>query len=529
MNIPKIQKLLLFILLLCSTGSYAQEQYVRDLEQTIYRLNNEFNYTQSITINRNFISNAKNNDERYYGYLFLSYTYRRLFENEVALRYLDTALLYGLNTQHAAYYFKNVTCQKAMTYFNQQHYAQSDSLMKVLARNQYQDLNESDLAKIFVQEGVLLLQDKKYQQASARFNAAIEKVKWMQPCDLPLIYGNQIPLYAATHELTKMDSAFRLAIQSADDCGVAKSKLFAHEMMVQAYSTMGDYKKAFYYLRKLEALNKGYDRNTNLEQITMLDKRFQTKEKETKLLLQGKQIQRKNLFISILLGSLAFTMALVLLGFVVRRNRQQQREEILRVQFTRQLLQNTELERSRIAGELHDGISHDLLILKNAVQADPGAIAGKIDRIINDIRQISRNLHPIMLDKIGLKASLEHLCDEYMQDEQLFVTSAIDYEKLLSPQSELQLYRVVQEALTNIRKYANAHAARISIGPLNRTLMVTIEDNGKGFDVATKMAASTAFGLHSMIERSKAMGGKANISSGAFGTTIQIEIPLRHA
>jgi signal transduction histidine kinase len=244
--------------------------------------------------------------------------------------------------------------------------------------------------------------------------------------------------------------------------------------------------------------------------------------------LQEKQIQRKNFLIAVLVGSFAITIALVMLGLIARRNRRQKHVELLRRRFTQQLLQNTEQERSRIAGELHDGITHELLTLKNTLHNGINFSEIKIDRIINDIRRISRNLHPVMLDKIGLKLSIENLCGRYMKDERLFVMTDINYDKQLSPGGELQLYRIIQEALNNIEKYAGAHAARIVVEPQGHLLIVSIKDNGKGFDVPETLSDGSAFGLYSIIERSKALGGKASISSGADGTNIRIEIPIQH-
>jgi signal transduction histidine kinase len=526
-NFTMFRNLFLLLILVCSAPAIGQGRHIKDLEQHIYRLNNEFKYDQSITAIRNFISTSKNNDDRYYGFLFLSYTYRRLFDDSSALRYLDTALAYGLNSERSEYYKNNVACQKAMVLFNLLKYNAADSIMKVLAAKNYKDLSDADQAKIFVQEGYILFSRKSYKEAEAKYQSAIRLVKTTSPCDLPLIYGRQIQLYGATRQSGMMDTAFRLAIKTADDCGIAKSKLFAHEMMVQYYYSIGDYKNAYVYLRKLEALNAAYGSNVHLEKMAALDKKYQTKEKEARLLLQEKQIQQKNFFIITLAGSFTIIIILVLLAFFVRRHRQQKKEELLHAQFTRQLLQTTEQERGRIAGELHDGITHDLLTLKNTLQKGIDSSEEKIDRIINDIRQISRNLHPVMLDKIGLKPSIENLCERYMRDERLLVMTDINYDKQLTSGGELQLYRIIQEALTNIEKYARAHAAQVVVEPKDHLLLVSIKDNGKGFDVPETLSNGSAFGLHSIIERSRALGGKANITSGDGGTTIHIEIPIQ--
>jgi signal transduction histidine kinase/predicted negative regulator of RcsB-dependent stress response len=528
MGYPMLSSIFLLLILLCNMPAGSQEQHVKSLERNVYLLNNESEYDQSITAIRNFISSTKSNEDRYYGFLFLSYTYSRLFDNTAAWQYLDTALRYGMATANRAYYINNITCQKALILFNLQQYDAADSLMKGLAANSYRDLSAADQGKIFVQEGYILLSDKNYSQAAKKYQDAIRLIRTVSPCDLPMIYGRQIQLYAATGQYGMMDTAFRLAIKAADDCGVEKSKLFAHEMMVQAYQARGDYKNAYLYLRKLDALNAAYNNNAHLGQITALDKKYQTKEKEARLLLQQKQIQGKNSFIAMLGGLFAIIIISALLWFLVRRNRQQKREEQMREQFTRQLLKNIEQERGRIAGELHDGISHDLLTLKNSLQKDTGSSAEKVDRIINDIRQISRNLHPVMLDKIGLKPSIENLCERYMQDERLFVTTDINYDKQLAPADELQLYRIIQEALTNIEKYAGAYATQIVVTPQDHLLLVSIKDNGKGFDVLETLSNGAAFGLHSIIERSKALGGRAGITSGEGGTTILIEIPIQY-
>lgn len=522
-----IRNLFVLLVLLSGMPVWGQQQ-VKDLEQKVYGLNNAFKYDESITTIRGFLAKAETNDDRYYGFLLLSFTYRRLFDDLVALRYLDTALTYGLKTARRDYYQHNAACQQSMILFNLQQYAAADSIMRILAAHNYEDLSASDRAKIWVQEGYISFRNKDYRATEKKYQQAIQQIRTASPCDLPMVYGRQIQLYAAMRQPGMMDSSFRLAIKAADDCGIAKSKLFAHEMMVQSYRAMGDYKNAYLYLRKLEAMNRQYDARAHLEKMTALDKKYQTKEKEAKLLLQEKQIQQKNFSIASLAVSFVVIIILTLIGFLVRRQRRLKREKLLHTQFTGQLLQNIEQERGRIAGELHDGITHDLLTLKNTLQNGIDSSGEKIDRIINDIRQISRNLHPVMLDKIGLRPSIENLCERYMQDERLFVQTEIAYEKQLSPDGELQLYRIIQEALSNIEKYARAHAARIVIAPKDHLLLVSIQDNGIGFDVPETISNGHAFGLHSIMERSKALGGEARITSGDGGTIIQIEIPIQY-
>jgi signal transduction histidine kinase len=250
-----------------------------------------------------------------------------------------------------------------------------------------------------------------------------------------------------------------------------------------------------------------------------------TKEKA----LQLKTLAQKNALIGFLLAGIAA----ILLGFaafyLLLRQRQVKRKAAAQAQYTRQLLENIEEERGRIALDLHDSISHELLGLKQNIRngSTPTPDTGdKIDGIINDIRQISRNLHPVMLDKIGLRLSLETLCEQFMQHESLFISHEINYPTPLPKTAELQLFRIVQEGLSNAHKYARAEAVHVKLEPMKNGLRLVIHDNGKGFDVQDALHSGKAFGLHSILQRSKAIGGHAEIRSDQNGTVIRVEVPI---
>lgn len=106
--------------------------------------------------------------------------------------------------------------------------------------------------------------------------------------------------------------------------------------------------------------------------------------------------------------------------------------------FTKQLLQNTEEERKRIASDLHDSISHELLNLKYIFRKDSATVNTKINSIINDIRGISRNLHPVMFDKIGLQPNIEQLVERIQQQNDFMVSTEIQYR---NPLQRLAMFR----------------------------------------------------------------------------------------
>jgi two-component system, NarL family, sensor kinase len=244
--------------------------------------------------------------------------------------------------------------------------------------------------------------------------------------------------------------------------------------------------------------------------------------------LQFQEIARKNATIGFLGASMLAILLAAALFYLWLKKRQAQveatRQAELQAAFTQQLFAETESERARIARDLHDGISHELLGLKRSSLTDNSEAAQKIDGVIETIRQISRNLHPVMLDSIGLRLSIETFCEQFAEAHNIFVNHDIDYSKNLDKNTELQVFRIVQEALTNAAKHAKAQAANVSISDYNNGVLLKIQDNGKGFEVEKALNSGKAFGLQSIIERARIINTKAEITSTPKGTIIELKI-----
>ncbi len=311
-----------------------------------------------------------------------------------------------------------------------------------------------------------------------------------------------------------------LAVEESEDF---QNQLAFLEILKADALLKKDYKKALMYAEKEKIAQNNLANREMVVKSMELNKKHQTERKEQQIALQAKRILSKNIAIALLLTALV-TFFLIAVVFYYRQNQKKIRLESQRaILYTRQLLEKTEEERKRIASDLHDSVSHELLSLKNTIHESNSS--EKIDTIINDIRIISRNLHPVMFEKVRLAASLEQLVERIQSHYNLMVTTEIQYEdSFLSVSDELQVYRIVQEALSNTIKYAQAFAAKITLTTANDVLHLEIKDNGNGFDVAEKISGSTAFGLHNILERSKAIGGSAKIHSDKHGTVITIEI-----
>ncbi|HUI06935.1 MAG TPA: PAS domain S-box protein [Verrucomicrobiae bacterium] len=208
---------------------------------------------------------------------------------------------------------------------------------------------------------------------------------------------------------------------------------------------------------------------------------------------------------------------------------------------TRRLAQRalaaSEEERRRLSRELHDEASQMFTVLKiklGLLRADPpsdvAALRERLDQLIsltdstdNQLRAVARSLRPPVLDTLGLSAGLEDLCREFAQRAGLIV----DYQGIetlkLSETVSTCLYRVVQEALTNVAKHANAQHVEVRLLTKDGTLQLSVADDGQGFDVA---ASQTGLGLEGMRERIDLLGGRLEIEmQPAAGARLVIQIP----
>jgi signal transduction histidine kinase len=285
-----------------------------------------------------------------------------------------------------------------------------------------------------------------------------------------------------------------------------------------------DFKNALNYSQKIAISKDSMQSKKMANKVAELNQKYQTKKKEQQIILQKETILNNKTTIA-LLGVTSICLFLLVFAISIINKQRKSKLDKQNIQlYTKQLLEKTEEERKRIASDLHDSVSHELLGLKNIADGKQTETNQKIDNIINDIRSISRNLHPIMFDIIGLKASVEQLTERAQSVNDFMVTSEINYEGSMATEKELQVYRIIQEAVSNVIKYAEAMAAKITISEKDNTIDIEIKDNGKGFNVKEVLNGSKSFGLHNIIERSKAIGGKAKITSNKNGTSILIQI-----
>jgi signal transduction histidine kinase/ligand-binding sensor domain-containing protein len=209
--------------------------------------------------------------------------------------------------------------------------------------------------------------------------------------------------------------------------------------------------------------------------------------------------------------------------------------------FARQLITSQEAERARIAGELHDSLGQHLVIIRNwsvlgAQQLDPGAPAqAKLDLItttasqaIAEVRQIAHDLGPYHLERLGLAGTLTDMIRRVAEASSISVTTDLEqYDGTLPGDTEINLYRIAQEALNNVMKHAQATTLHVALKQEGARVRLTIADNGAGFapDAAanTGQGSGPGFGLTSIAERVRLLRGTLTVrSSPGQGTTLEV-------
>jgi signal transduction histidine kinase len=196
------------------------------------------------------------------------------------------------------------------------------------------------------------------------------------------------------------------------------------------------------------------------------------------------------------------------------------------------------MERRTIARELHDQIGQSLTVLKlmigQAGRSTPdkagGVLSeaqGVVSELIQQVREMSLNLRPSMLDDLGLLPTLLWHFEKFSKQSGIRINFAHDgLERGLTPEINTAAYRIVQEALTNVARYAGVKEVNVLIRGDEKSLYIEIEDRGTGFDPA-KLEANTSTGISGMRERVHLLGGKLIIETRpGEGTCLMVNIPV---
>jgi len=201
------------------------------------------------------------------------------------------------------------------------------------------------------------------------------------------------------------------------------------------------------------------------------------------------------------------------------------------------LIDGQELERQRLSMELHDGLGQKLAGIKiklenstnhdlDKTRQDINEVKAEFWEVIEEIRSMSMNVSPTILSNLGLVASINILCKQFVENYKI----ELDYSVLgnfdhISEKKAFYIYRIVQEGLNNIAKHSEANMAKLALIEKEENMLIILEDNGKGF-IKNERNLSRGNGLSNMRQRTLLLNGDLKIDTGInSGTVIMIKIP----
>jgi signal transduction histidine kinase len=210
-----------------------------------------------------------------------------------------------------------------------------------------------------------------------------------------------------------------------------------------------------------------------------------------------------------------------------------------RTRLLEQLINAQEEERKRIARELHDGVGQALLSLMVGLKlianidslddahAKAEDLRGVVSESLEQVRSLSRELRPSVLDDLGLAVALDRYVKEFAgRHPSIAVDLHCDLTDRVPSVVETALYRIVQEAMTNAARHGQCNTIGVLLSRRDRAVQAIVEDDGVGFDVDAARESGTSVGIHGMVERAELVGGEIVIESGVGGTTVFVEVPV---
>ncbi|KMQ69279.1 hypothetical protein ACM39_04080 [Chryseobacterium sp. FH2] len=333
----------------------------------------------------------------------------------------------------------------------------------------------------------------------------------------------------------------------------ANNKKAVYKQLSGLAEEMGNPQEALKWEKNYSSLNDSLNSENIKLEINKLETKFNTAEKERKIAhldaekaQKELEINKKNQYLWILGLASVFLIMLIISIYLYNKKLEKQRkiniEQKLKeiqqkeqLKITKAILESEEKERERIAKDLHDGLGGMLTGIKINLsvwsvnylqennQEDFKKILNQLDDSVNELRHVARNLMPESLLNFGLETAINDLCEFYTRNDLEIDFQPININKNLSLSVQINIYRILQELLANAVKHAQAANILLQCSQSDENFMITIEDDGKGFDKNIEKTTKS-MGLRNLRNRVDYLNGKMEINSDSDGTSINIEL-----
>lgn len=323
------------------------------------------------------------------------------------------------------------------------------------------------------------------------------------------------------------------AIQFAKEMGSNDWLFDCYKNQSAIYEAKGNWKNALHYHKLYVATKDSVYRDDYANKMSAMSGYYELNEKNEAIRELGYKTHLAQEKIKQLYAWIVALISFIIAILFYINHRKNKREKELRQQFSKQQIQSIEDERQNIAKMLHDSVGQNILFIKNYIHKhglNTPQLDQSIDQSLEEVRNISKDLYPNQLNQYGLGTAVEALCDKVRESTNVFVSSDIQLpgDQLVSQEVKINLYRIIQECISNSIKHAAATSIRITGEIIQGRFHLLVQDNGRGFDPEQlHNKAAKSFGLLNMQERARILSGIFKIeSTPGHGTKNQIIVPI---
>jgi signal transduction histidine kinase len=437
-------------------------------------------------------------------------------------------------------------------YYQQGKY--SDALQQAFIAEQYLKKLQAkiDLATVYNSIGQCYAQQGKFDQAMKYYHKSLAiRIFMKDKLGIASCYKNMGEVYARLKNYPLAEQYLNRSIPIFKEIESKDYLREAYNLLATIFEAKNDEENALKFFKRSAAIKDSIYNKQASDKINELEIAYQTekKAKQIEVLHRENEVQKLTLFKRNIFLGIAITALLIaiLIGYLLFRGMKLKQAALLQAAVlkqqdmaTKSILNAEENERKRISGELHDGLGQMFSAVKMNLSALLDDIIFEneerklmykktlslVDESCGELRSISHQMAPNVLLKSGLAIAIRDFIDKIDGRKLKINLEMTDLNQRLDPNVEMVLYRVIQEAVNNVIKHAQADTLDIQLIKDAEGVKVMIEDNGKGFDPAD-LEKFEGIGLKNIRSRVAFLKGEIDFSSSpGQGTLVAIYIPL---
>lgn len=378
---------------------------------------------------------------------------------------------------------------------------------------------------------------------------ALETVKTpvnLNSFDVPLYYINLGDLYLRLNESQQAFANYQHGLSFAKAIKHKEDIRDAYYSLSEFYRNEKRFDSAYYYYSNYIDLKDSITNEKTQQNIAFMQSQFDTERKDQQIRDQQAKLKRQSLVRNIIIGSSIVLLLVAGLFYnsyrLKQKNKFQQQLNKQQNELMNTVIAVQDKERKRIAEDLHDSIGSILSAakLKLSAIAETASVNGDsqiknyddtmnlLDEAVNEMRNISHNLLPASLLRLGLVPGLQNLFDKISSKSGLHVSfNAYGFKNRLDESIEVSIYRIILEAVNNVIKHAKAKNLAVQLMQYDSYINILVEDDGIGFDSGAS-SQLPGIGLNNIYSRVDYMKGKVDIDTKPkAGTVINIDIPYQ--